>query len=501
MHFHLRHSRVDSKGRVHISADEMAEVYKNFHAALNDTYWETASNHKICTDAMEMLKTTHISKKNGRFLMLFTSVLSEAYSHANYNVQDLLYDDRDTVRANYWTDVLLLYKAVMTKADKVNAQSKCYHQLALLLHFASLYSLYKDVADEEFIVSLYKRAENYVFNDHHRMTEAETEQIREYYDAIQTIYHLRGERRRASVQAPAKVPVPEEAPTLVLDDTDVVDAAPVTTSSSQKSPLTKDELYAMYDKALDRHKKMIKQNQIEEEQKPAESEHKSKKTMLHSSSCAAMVQPVVEETELEEVIKHLNPVPSPEKVKSVAEEVEKPQNQENVVHLRQNVVNTKYCPERRNTLAAMPTLREVAGKDIIVLDKFDFIGEFERRCGRRKAAPGARMNLPVIGKPHKADAVQSYRRKGLFDDVDYRQPPSLHQVHPFEKQNSEGSSRPHSLYTCEEEDAIKEVDEEDTQNNNSLSNTSYITEKIIRAVFAEKPVSPNTHLRRMSAIH
>ncbi|VDK53872.1 unnamed protein product [Cylicostephanus goldi] len=155
MHLHLRHTRgVDAKGRMHITADEMAEIYKSFHAALNETYWETASNHKICTDVMETLKTTHISKKSGRFLLLFTSALSEAYSHANYNVQGLLYDDRDIVRANYWSDILLFYKAVMTKADRVNTQSKCCHLLALLLHFASLYSLYKDVAEE---VSFYTK--------------------------------------------------------------------------------------------------------------------------------------------------------------------------------------------------------------------------------------------------------------------------------------------------------------------------------------------------------
>lgn len=47
---------------------------------------------------MEMLKTTHISKKNGRFLFLFTSVLSEAYSHAHYNMQELFYDDRYSFR-------------------------------------------------------------------------------------------------------------------------------------------------------------------------------------------------------------------------------------------------------------------------------------------------------------------------------------------------------------------------------------------------------------------
>ncbi|EYC01915.1 hypothetical protein Y032_0103g3536 [Ancylostoma ceylanicum] len=519
MHLHLRHSRgVDSKGRVHITADEMAEIYRNFHAALNETYWETASNHKICTDAMETLKTTHISKKNGRFLVLFTSVLSEAYSHAHYNVQELLYDDRDHVRADYWAEVQQLYKAVMAKADKVHAHSKCCHQLALLLHFASLYSLYKDVADEEFIISLYKRAENYILNDHHRFTESETEQIREYHEAIQTIYHLRGERRCARAQTAPEAP--EEAPTLVLSATDVLDAAPADVTNSD-SPLSRDELYAIYDKALERHKKMVMKRQqtleelekadiaaaslnstqtSQEEDKSSDSTRRSRMSSSHSSVCSAAAQPVVlaSETELELVIKNLNPVPAPEKVESVKEE-ESQEVENSPKLLRQNNGSSpKYCPERRNTVASVPPLKEFAGKDPVLLDKFDFVGEFERRCGRKKTVPAVGTKLPLIGRSNKDDMVHSYRRKALFDDVGYRQPPNLHKIHSLDNPDYSPATRPHTIFTYEEEDIAR--DAEDVQNNNLLTPNAYMTEKIIRAVLAEKPVSPISSHRRLSMI-
>ncbi|KAL6725416.1 hypothetical protein Aduo_007470 [Ancylostoma duodenale] len=495
----------------------MAEIYRNFHAALNETYWETASNHKICTDAMETLKTTHISKKNGRFLVLFTSVLSEAYSHAHYNVQELLYDDRDHVRADYWSEVLLLYKAVMAKADKVHAHSKCCHQLTLLLHFASLYSLYKDVADEEFIVSLYKRAENYIFNDHHRFTESETEQIREYHEAIQTIYHLRGERRRSRGQTAPEPP--EEAPTLVLSATDVLDAAPADITNSD-SPLSRDELYAIYDKALERHKKMVMKRQQtleelekadttpvppsstqipQEDDKSVDGHRRSRVSSRHSSICSAAAQPVVlaSETELELVIKNLNPVPVPEKVESTKEE--EFQNVENSPKLlRQSNVSAKHCPERRNTVASVPTLREFAGKDPVLLDKFDFVGEFERRCGRKKTAPAVGTKLPLIGRSNKDDMVHSYRRKALFDDVGYRQPPSLHKIQSLDNPDYNPTIKAQTIFTYEEEDIDRDV--EDVQNNNLLTPNAYMTEKIIRAVLAEKPVSPISPHRRLSMI-
>ncbi|KAK5971957.1 hypothetical protein GCK32_009057, partial [Trichostrongylus colubriformis] len=91
--------------------------------------------------------------------------------------------------------------------SQVYSHSKCGQRLALLLHFASLFSLYKDVADEDFIVSLHQLAEEYIANDKHRLTDGELEQIKEYYNAIQTIYHLRCERRQSKSQNTVNEPI------------------------------------------------------------------------------------------------------------------------------------------------------------------------------------------------------------------------------------------------------------------------------------------------------
>ncbi|RCN46510.1 hypothetical protein ANCCAN_07504 [Ancylostoma caninum] len=368
---------------------------------------------------------------------------------------------------------------------------------------------------QEFIVSLYKRAENYILNDHHRFTESETEQIREYHEAIQTIYHLRGERRRARGQTAPEPP--EEAPTLVLSATDVLDAAPADISNSD-SPLSRDELYAIYDKALERHKKMVMKRQQtleelekadttavspssaqipqEEEDKSVDGHRRSRVSSSHSSICSAAAQPVVlaSETELELVIKNLNPVHLPENVESVKEE--ESQNVENLPKvLRQNNMSAKHCPERRNTVASVPSLREFAGKDPVLLDKFDFVGEFEKRCGRKKSAPPVGTKLPLIGRSNKDDMVHSYRRKALFDDVGYRQPPNLHKIHSVDNPDYNPATKAHTIFTYEEEDIARDV--EDVQNNNLLTPNRYMTEKIIRAVLAEKPIR-NTMLKKLT---
>ncbi|VDM65830.1 unnamed protein product, partial [Strongylus vulgaris] len=366
----------------------------------------------------------------------------------------------------------------------------------------------------DFIVSLYKRAENYVLNNHHRQTDAEIEQIREYREAIETIYHLRGERRHSRSQTVQHVS--EEAPTLVLNETDVIDATPIIQIANQQVIPSKDELYAVYEKALERHKKIVMKRQktieqLEDPQIPefvvtaAENSEEEvivaeqlEKVPRISSNCSTSAQPqptvLTCEAELKQVLENLNPVSLKEKIEAKIEESEV----EEVTEPKMRpAVTSKHCPERRNTVATVPTLREVAGKDVIVLDKFDFIGEFERRCGRKKAAPGLRMNLPVIGKPQK-DNIQSYRRKGLFDDVDYRRPPNLHKFHSLDKDDRIAAA--HSIYTCEEEKELEgEATNEDIQNNNN-SFESYLTGKIIRAVLAEKPVSPISPTRRMSMI-
>ncbi|XGW15088.1 hypothetical protein V3C99_000963 [Haemonchus contortus] len=478
MQLHLRSAKgVDAKGRVHISLEDMAEIYRNFHAALSETYWETASNHKICTDAMEMLKTTHISKKNGRFLFLFTSVLSEAYSHAHYNIQELLYDNRDEVRTTYWSEILMLYKAVMMKADKVYSHTKCSQRLALLLHFASLYSLYKDVADEDFIISLYQLAEECIAIDKHRLTDSELEQIKEYHDAIQTIYYLRGEHRKVNGHGATREP--DEAPTLVINEEDVVEDAQ--TVSPSKIPLSKDELCAIYDEALKRHQKIVLKRQQTLDQERLEGadsntlevsiveengtapETSTPRQRLQSNGQSALI---ASEVELESAIKNLNSSATSDEQPNVAE--------------NSSVVNGN---DKADT-ATRDDIEEL----IETLDVFDYKEEFDRRFRQRKAPRTNAVDLPVIGRPNKGDVVHSYRRRGLFDNINYRQPPPRHRIASID--SSDNGAMTQIAFSFDEMDLVQVAEESREPNNNTLSPNTCLANKIVRAVLAERPVSP-----------
>ncbi|WKY02424.1 hypothetical protein Q1695_016018 [Nippostrongylus brasiliensis] len=443
MHLHLRHlGGTDSKGRVYVSLDDMAEIYRNFHAALNATYWETASNHKICTDAMEMLKTTHISKKNGRFLFLFTSVLSEAYSHAHYNVQELLYDDRDIIRANYWSDVLVLYKAVMTKAEKVYSHSKCAQPLSILLHFASLFSLYKDVADEDFITSLYQTAESYIVNDKHRLNDAELEQVKEYYNAIETIYHLRAERRHGSRQD-RSLQVPDEPPTLRIEVDD-------TTEDMQ-------QILGLRDMPTPRHKLRPVNQPRKTERSDIDRDHKTNEHTQHSNESSK---------ENGDHESHSQKELLQERVRSDLTTGE-PVTSKESSHL--SVDGDKATESTQTT------------------EDFDFREEFDRRFREKKGlnCRTDRPKLPVIGRHNKDDVVQSYRRRGLFDSVNYP-PQSSIPVLPVDQAEGGGPAvKTHTVSAFDEIDLVKKVaaKEEEELNNNTLIQP--LEEKL-----AENPVSP-----------
>lgn len=501
MHLHLRHMRgTDSKGRVHISLEDMAEIYRNFHAALNDTYWETASNHKICTDAMEMLKTTHISKKNGRFLFLFTSVLSEAYSHAHYNMQELFYDDRDVVRANYWADILVMYKVVMAKADKVYSHSKCAQRLALLLHFASLFSLYKDVADEGFIVALYQRAESYIVSDNHRLTDAELEQVKEYYDAIQTIYHLRGEQPRAS---DPRLPLePDEAPTLVLGAADVTQEEAQASTANFECPLSKDELCGIYDKALARHQKIVMKRQQTEDlegvddvgfatPKESPSQVDAAAAEERDASQSSSIQPLESEGQS-------SAQPAESELRNVSADLASIDPSAGGELHDESVLGqcNSSGAETKEAVVALSNSEE----PFKALDEFDFRAEFDRRFREKKTPSTEAIDLPVIGKPNKDDVVHSYRRRGLFDNVEYRRPPLVHGVSSLDNPDTGIASKTRTVFSYDEVDLDRRMEGEEELNNNILSPNSYMTEKIVRAVLAEKPVSPLTPNRRMSVV-
>lgn len=58
---------------------------------------------------------------------------------------------RRTARLRFWQNIVLIYRVVLHKSNKawnnISGTAKaCANKLTILLHFASLYSIYKDVA-------------------------------------------------------------------------------------------------------------------------------------------------------------------------------------------------------------------------------------------------------------------------------------------------------------------------------------------------------------------
>lgn len=134
------------------------------------------------------------------------------------------------------------------------------------------------------------------------------------------------------------------------------------------------------------------------------------------------------------------------------------------------------------------------------LDEFDFRAEFDRRFREKKTPSTEAIDLPVIGKPNKDDVVHSYRRRGLFDNVEYRRPPLVHGVSSLDNPDTGIASKTRTVFSYDEVDLDRRMEGEEELNNNILSPNSYMTEKIVRAVLAEKPVSPLTPNRRMSVV-
>ncbi|PAV59142.1 hypothetical protein WR25_10814 [Diploscapter pachys] len=193
---------IDERDRRHISVGQMSEMYKHFHAMYSETFFDTASNHRLCEDAIQALKSTHISGKP-LFLHNYVMLLRETYSHAHYNIFDLLCDDRRTVRLRFWQHIVLIYRVVLHKSNKawssISGTAKaCANKLTILLHFASLYSIYKDVAHSAFIAELTDEADRIACGTQENRTPSEREQIREYLEAIHMIYKLRHVQRRRS---------------------------------------------------------------------------------------------------------------------------------------------------------------------------------------------------------------------------------------------------------------------------------------------------------------
>ncbi|PIO65251.1 nematode cuticle collagen domain protein, partial [Teladorsagia circumcincta] len=288
-----------------------------------------------------------------------------------------------------------------------------------------------------------------------------------------------------------------EAPTLVFDEEDVTEESQVVAPS--EIPLSKDELCAIYDKALQRHQKIVlKRQQTVDQERLGDPETKTSEASVSEESgtvsgvevppkstprqrLLSCGQPalIATEAELESVIKSLNTV-----LASCDQPSETPikEGENSSTGEKSDNVDVATRPVRS---ASYPEARDDTKEHFKTLDDFDFREEFDRRFRQRKTQPTARVDLPVIGRPNKEDVVQSYRRRGLFDNVDYRQPPSVHHIASLDVPDN--AAKTHTAFSFDEMDLVAEPDGNTETNNNVLTPNTYLTNKIIRAVLAEKP--------------
>ncbi|KAK6018557.1 hypothetical protein OSTOST_15852, partial [Ostertagia ostertagi] len=284
-----------------------------------------------------------------------------------------------------------------------------------------------------------------------------------------------------------------EAPTLVIDEEDVTEESQVVAPS--EIPLSKDELCAIYDKALQRHQKIVlKRQQTIDQERLGDDELKTSEASASQESAttsAVEVPPkstprqrllscgqpalIATEAELESVIKSLNTV-----LASCEQSSENPVPVEKTSSIDEasDTVDIATRPARS---ATFPEARDDSKEHYETLDDFDFREEFDRRFRQAKNATFSRM----IGRPNKEDVVQSYRRRGLFDNVDFRQPPSVHHIASVD--GPVNAAKTHTAFSFDELDLVAEPEDSNETNNNVLSPNTYLTNKIIRAVLAEKP--------------
>uniref|UniRef100_A0A0K0DMY4 Uncharacterized protein n=1 Tax=Angiostrongylus cantonensis TaxID=6313 RepID=A0A0K0DMY4_ANGCA len=297
----------------------------------------------------------------------------------------------------------------------------------------------------------------------------------------------------------------EDAATLNIAEEGLAESV-VILAPSFGIPMSKDDLYRIDDEAFaKRRTMMLKKQRIDEEEmleelsEPAgidilKKEIKSVRDehdLLTRKISGHFSHPARTETELEQAIKCLNSsMPNrnhssePAQLK-VNETVKEKRFKEDSV-----LTNSTHSIERRAAISCCLPLVEIAEKHQKTLASFDFREEFERRFHSEMIWALTVMKLPVIGRPRKIDVVQSYRRKGLFDNVEYRKPILMHEISLHNVDNTDVTV----VSEVETEKLrVKEVslveESTDEPNNNTLTTDSYVIEKITNAGLLEKSVS------------
>uniref|UniRef100_A0A1I7X197 BUB1 N-terminal domain-containing protein n=1 Tax=Heterorhabditis bacteriophora TaxID=37862 RepID=A0A1I7X197_HETBA len=462
MHLHRRHSGLDSKGRLHISCDDMADIYKNFHISLNETYWNTASNHK---SEFQLLRAVYVFSHNDTF-----------------------------------------------------------YKLTILLHFAALFSLYKDVAKEEFIVNLYRRAEEYIRYDQYKLNSSEKKHGSEYFEAIQFIYRLRKEGKTAKQQTDEK----EEKEAVKNEPGDEMKTCDVCINDlyslcvDGSLPKIEVSLHEVKPKPSKLATDVRKSQYIDPNNPPPKPARvlplKNFDTTFSSSSelLPSLIPSINDNLAIEckenstgynkksedsdtmnhSIYKTISRDTTP--ISAVLDNNDYiPLQNSSEVTVLQNCNSPKYVNDDVKPSNSSTRKNSTIPDQPVLLESYDYKSEFEKRFAKKKISI-VPVTIPVIPKPHKDDTVYSYRRKGLFNDLDSRKSSRVTLQDEEEKNKSFEESQ-----IIISADISTSCDKTNFESENHLLgnvelasgiDSKKIADNIVRAVREEKAVSQVIHL-------
>ncbi|KHN87369.1 hypothetical protein Tcan_18861 [Toxocara canis] len=189
--------RDDDSSTGRITGADMSNIFRAYSGRLNLSYWRLEDNQKVCEDAMELLDEIVIWHGcEPTVIISYVALVREVYSHACVNLKQMKISEerRRSEMLEQWKQIerhFLRVKDVMSNCWPIGNETDL---LTVYLSIALLYSLYKDVCDEEVIVGCYEAAQRARRCGAYKLSKNEFAEVQQYCDTIENIFFLRNQR-------------------------------------------------------------------------------------------------------------------------------------------------------------------------------------------------------------------------------------------------------------------------------------------------------------------
>ncbi|MFH4974636.1 hypothetical protein AB6A40_001345 [Gnathostoma spinigerum] len=182
------------KVRIQVSPNEMSDIFKTFRKQLNDTYWDTIANDSVCEEGMNELDRIIIYRGcEPSVIMSYLALVREVFSHLSFNIKSRCLDgvERRNKLKSAWMKCRNKFIRIKLAMEDCWTRGNEPDLLVVYLSLATLFSLYKEVADEADIQACYSVAQDARRIGQEGLTDYEWVNVEEYCDAIEHIYFLR----------------------------------------------------------------------------------------------------------------------------------------------------------------------------------------------------------------------------------------------------------------------------------------------------------------------